>query len=466
VRALRSLRGRLTLLVFLIALGAVGGVYLFVVPPLESRLVSDQLGALRGDAVRHGAEIARTVGTDLDAERVAARVRLAAAASAVRVTLLRVGRTRGELRTSVVADSVVATPEDLQFSTALQAAGTGRTTTGTEAGTTGRWGEAARPFARGGRLVAVAVFSTPLSDVQRNVAVVRRQVLLAGAMAVALAALAGYLVARALSRRVLRLERAAEGVAAGDFSRPIPVDSEDELAQLTVAFNDMQRQLAELDTARKRFIATASHELRTPIFSLSGFVELLEDEELPEADRRRFVAQLREQVERLRKLAVDLLDLSKLEAGSLELRPEPVDVAELVRSVAAEFEPALVRHDSHLELRLAAGPAEVVCDPVRVAQVLRILLDNATTHTPPGTDIVVTAERANGTVSLAVRDDGGGIRRVDRARVFEPFFTSDGVQGSGLGLAIASELAERMSGRLGVESHQGRTTFTLEVPAG
>jgi two-component system OmpR family sensor kinase len=466
MRALRSLRGRLTLLVFLIALGAVGGVYLFVVPPLESRLISDQLDALRGQAARHGTAVARTVGSDLDAQRVAARVRLAAAASAVRVTLLRVGRAGGELRTSVVADSVVSSPDDLQFSTGLQAAATRRTATGTEAGTSGRWGEAARPYARAGRVVAVVVFSAPLSDVQGNVEVVRRQVLLAGAMAVALAALAGYLVARALSRRVLRLERAAEEVAAGDFSRPIPVDSDDELAQLTVAFNDMQRQLAQLDTARKRFIATASHELRTPIFSLSGFVELLEDEELPEEDRRRFVAQLREQVERLRKLAVDLLDLSKLEAGSLELRPEPVDLAELVRSVAAEFEPALARHDSHLELHLAARPAEVVCDPVRVAQVLRILLDNATTHTPRGTDIVVTTERANGTMSLAVRDGGDGIRRADRARVFEPFFTSDGVQGSGLGLAIASELAERMAGRLDVESHPGRTTFTLEVPTG
>ena len=153
--------------------------------------------------------------------------------------------------------------------------------------------------------------------------------------------------------RVKRLERAAEQVAAGDFEHPIPVDSSDELGQLAVAFNDMQRQLSQLESARKKFIATASHELRTPLFSLGGFVELLEDDDLDADTRRRFLEQVRDQVERLRKLSVDLLDLSRLEAGSLELRAEQVDLAELTRSVSGEFEPTLASHDSHLELRLA-----------------------------------------------------------------------------------------------------------------
>src|SRR5437660_2828294 len=137
----------------------------------------------------------------------------------------------------------------------------------------------------------------------------------------------------------------------------------------------MQRQLAQLESARKQFIATASHELRTPIFSLGGFVELLEDEDLDPDTRRRFLDQVRDQVERLRKLSVDLLDLSKLEAGSLELRPQPVDLGELTRAVSGEFEPTLAQHDSHLELRLATRRIEAQCDPVRVAQIMRILID-------------------------------------------------------------------------------------------
>jgi signal transduction histidine kinase len=136
----------------------------------------------------------------------------------------------------------------------------------------------------------------------------------------------------------------------------------------------------------------------------------------------------------------------------------------LTRSVSGEFEPALAQHDSHLELRLAARQMEATCDPVRVAQIVRILIDNALTHTQSGSRIVVTAGRFNGHVLVSVWDDGPGIDPDALGRVFEPFYTGDDVQGSGLGLAIASELAERMEGRLSVASGPGETTFTLEIP--
>jgi two-component system OmpR family sensor kinase len=97
---------------------------------------------------------------------------------------------------------------------------------------------------------------------------------------------------------------------------------------------------------------------------------------------------------------------------------------------------------------------------------MRILIDNALIHNPPGTQIVVTAGRENGRVRLAVRDNGEGIERQAMPRIFEPFYTADDAQGSGLGLAIASELAGRMSGNLGVRSGPGETVFTLEIPAG
>src|SRR3712207_2619277 len=209
-------------------------------------------------------------------------------------------------------------------------------------------------------------------------------------------------------------------------------------------------------------LATASHELRTPIFSLGGFVELLQDEDLDDAEREAFLTQMRDQVARLQTLATELLDLSKLEAGSLELRPEETDLAVLAEAVTAEFIPALTRHGSHLELRLPRGGVEAVCDPERVAQVLRILIDNALTHTPEGTNVIVSASRGDGHVQLAVRDFGPGIKRGAIPRIFEPFYTSDDAQGSGLGLAIAHELAERMDGRLAVDSQPGRTTRSEE----
>jgi signal transduction histidine kinase len=137
----------------------------------------------------------------------------------------------------------------------------------------------------------------------------------------------------------------------------------------------------------------------------------------------------------------------------------------VARSVAAEFAPALAAPDSHLDMRLARDRIEVVCDPERVAQIVRILIDNALSHTPAGTDVVIAAGQRDGRVRLSVTDFGTGITRSAMSRIFEPFFTSDDAQGSGLGLAIAHELAERMSGRLSAESAPGRTTFSLELPA-
>jgi two-component system OmpR family sensor kinase len=315
------------------------------------------------------------------------------------------------------------------------------------------------------RIAYVAVFADTLTGVDENVALIRRQVVVSAGIALVLAVLAGYLLARWLAGRVKRLETAARKVAAGDFSQPIVERGGDELGQLAAAFGDMQRQLASLDSARKQFIASASHELRTPIFSLGGFLELLTDEDLDEETRLQFLAQLRGQVDRLETLATELLDLSRLESGALELRPEPTDVAELAREVASEFHPAVSRHGSDLAVRLRGAPLEIDCDPARVAQVIRILLDNALVHTPRGTEIRVSAARANGHVFLEVTDRGLGIPSTTMPHIFEPFFTSDeNSQGAGLGLAIARELAEHMAGELTVRSRPGATTFRLVLP--
>jgi len=463
---LRSIRNQLTLLFFAITLTGIAGVYLYVVPQLEANLREQKLRGLAQAARAYSTDLVQATGTNVSEAQVNQAVRVAADRSNVRVTLLGVSRGTQGLQTYPISDSTAEVSRDqLSFQVADEAARTGRTATGSEATASGRLGEAARPLFFNGHVARVVVFSAPLNDVQDNVTLIRRQVAIAGAIAVAFAVLAGFFVARALSRRIKRLEEAAEKVAAGDFSQPLPPDSDDELGQLTVAFNDMQSQLAQLDTARKRFIATASHELRTPIFSLGGFVELLQDEELDEDTRQQFLGQIREQTDRLQKLAIELLDLSRLEAGSLELRTESTDVGELARTVATEFTPALAQHDSHLKLRLSRQPIRLDCDPERVAQIMRILIDNALSHTPAGTDIFVSATRANGAIRLAVRDHGLGIKRDVLPRIFEPFVTSDDAQGSGLGLTIARELAERMDGTLGVESMPGNTTFTFELPA-
>jgi two-component system OmpR family sensor kinase len=463
---LRSLRNRLAVVFGLIVMGAIGTVYLSTVPRLQDRLTGQKLSALEADARRSAGALADALAMNPAGEDLARPVTSASSRSSAEV-LVGIPLKGEPAGLSIAEDSSVngGVRFDEVSPIAVDALTSKRPQMATVTTAVGRQAIAAEPLMNGKRVVGVAVFADALADVEANVSLIRRQILISGGMALVIAIIAGYLVARALSQRVKRLEVAARKVSAGDFTDPIRADSDDELGQLAAAFDDMQNQLARLDRARKQFIASASHELRTPIFSLGGFLELLADEELDEETRRQFLEQLRGQVERMRNLATELLDLSRLEAGALELRPEPTDVGQLAREVAAEFTPAAARHGADVRLELAEDPLELDCDPERVAQVLRILLDNALVHTPAGTGVRVSAARANGHVRLEVSDRGLGIKRQNMPHIFEPFFTSnDEAQGAGLGLAIARELADRMHGELTVRSVPGRTTFSLELP--
>jgi len=474
VPGLRSLRNRLAVIFALIIIGAIGTIYLSVTPRLEASLTSQRENQVAADGRRLTPLVHQFMPksgrreNQKTKDRRDRNVRKFAESQNTELIVMSIKDAGPFLLTDSTPDGG-ATSRDVQAVT-RRAWASKRQATDIVNTRTGRVALSAQIVPDPEKLLDgnyVAIFSDSLSDVVDNVALIRRQVLISGGIALVIAILAGYLVARALAARVKRLERAARKVAAGDFSQPIRADSDDELGQLAAAFDDMQAQLARLDRARKQFIANASHELRTPIFSLGGFLELLADEDLDEETRRAFLAQIRGQVDRMRNLAVELLDLSRLEAGALELRIEPTDVGQLAREVAGEFTPAAAQHESDVTLNLRPEPIELDCDPERVAQVLRILLDNALRHTPPGTGVQVSAARSNGHVRLEVSDAGLGIKRQNMPHIFEPFFTSNeqAAGGAGLGLAIARELAERMHGRLTVRSGPGRTTFSLVLPS-
>jgi signal transduction histidine kinase len=149
----------------------------------------------------------------------------------------------------------------------------------------------------------------------------------------------------------------------------------------------------------------------------------------------------------------------------MEIRAESVDLRKLAREVAAEFKPKARAHRSKIQVR-GRGTALATADPDRTSQIIRILIDNALTHTSQGTDVTVTAVSGNGSAELIVGDDGRGIDKRSQERVFDRFYTGDTAQGSGLGLAIADELAARMGGGLEVVSQRGFTAFTLKLPPG
>ena len=461
----RSLGTKLALLFTLITAAAFSVVFFIVVPQLQNTLEKERLTELQRVAPAFAPQIEGALNKEIKAPKLDELVRGVADNADAEVTVYGIQRQTGRSpQFYVLSNSNVSKTVDASEELATLAFQHRRAEGKVVSMFGSRYAQVAIPLPKH-RPDWMVVYAHNLSDVHGTVGVIRNRFLLAGALALVITLFGGYFVARRLARRVKQLEVAAKGVAEGNFHEPLQVTSEDELGQLTRTFNEMQAQLARLDTARSQFIANASHELRTPIFSIGGFVELLRDEDIDEETRKEFIWLMGEQIERLQKLAVSLLDLSRIDAGSLELNPEEVNLSELAREVAGEFRPAVGQHETELDFDLPDEEVEAIGDRERVVQIVRILLDNALRHTPRGTRITVAAERENGTAQLTVSDKGPGVSAVISDRVFERFYTGDAVRGSGLGLAIARELADRMSGTIELDSRPGETAFTLALPA-
>ena len=451
---IKGIRLRLALALFLVVAGALGVVYLIVVPSLETELVSAKLDQLEEDA--------QTVagGFPVQVDRPQEYADVASSAVQARVVIYVVAADRLYSQ----ADSNTTSSLDVESDpVAIRAAATG----GLQRDTVERGGHRFAEVAVVERQTGtVILLSDSLADPLSSLVVVERRLLLAGLIGLLFAAVAGYALASVHARRIARLERAAERIANGRLDEPVVDTGHDELGELAVAFERMRVRLENLDRARSEFIANASHELRTPLFSLGGFLELMADEELDERTRREFLDTMRDQVERLAKLATDLLDLSRLDAGRMHVAHEPVDLGEVARVVAEEFR-VLAEQRGHPVEVLVVGRPIARADELRVLQVCRALLDNALVHTPSGTRVTLRACADREHAYLEVEDEGPGVPSAHAPHVFDRFYRAEGgvASGSGLGLAIARELASMMDGEVVLESQPGRTVVRVVLGA-
>jgi signal transduction histidine kinase len=326
--------------------------------------------------------------------------------------------------------------------------------------------------AKGPRFVVVLV--RHLQYIASAANVVRKAFLEAAAAGLGIALLLGIWLSNTLLRRLRRLRDATRQLERRGTEAELPVDEGyDEVSELSRAFQSMRSRLARQEQARRAFVATASHELRTPLASLHGMLELIEEdldvEHLDLEDARERAEQARVQAERLSQLATDLLDLSRLDA-EVELRSEPLELSELCRAVAAEFDRQAAERMVRLDVDRPPGPCWVMADPGAVARIVRILIDNALRLTPPGSSVEVRQSALRGRGQVLVRDHGPGVPAAERERIFERFQRGSwtgGQAGFGLGLAIGRELAERMSGSLTLlpDEPDPGARFLLELPA-
>jgi signal transduction histidine kinase len=457
VNPLRSVGGRLALGLALVVAGALVLVDVIVVPSLERNLINAKLNQLREATPAVGRRLINSPDFALHDNIVAARESVDA-----RVVYFRAIEFNPPTLV-VYEDSNSVTLSDIEHDPlvvkAFYAAPRLVSRTVTSGGR--RYAEVAQGLLGG----PVVLLRAPLHDSLQSIDLVRRRLVVAGLIALAASLLVGYVAAALFARRIRRLERAADRIAAGDFSEPVQDRGRDEVGQLAHAFDDMRQRLAQFEHARREFIANASHELRTPLFSLGGFLELMADEDLDPTTQAEFMATMREQVTRLSKLATGLLDLSRLDAGRLTVEEEQVDLSALAEILADEFRAVALSSGHYLAVENAAE-TPAVGDEERALQIGRILVENALIHTPPGTQVLIRTARRDGSALLAVEDGGPGIPPEHAEHVFERFYRLEGsvASGSGLGLAIARELAELMGGSVELHSTPGLTTFALLLP--
>jgi signal transduction histidine kinase len=404
-----------------------------------------------------------------------------------------------------------------------------------------------------------------IENVEKALAKIERLALLAGALALALAGVAGYFAATLISRRISRLGVAAERLAAGNFDERIETRVEDEVGSLGATFNAMAASLkgafeqikhekergsaildgmtdavvgvdndlnavflnprarellesSDLDfqirlqevlaktrysgpttepevhagdriieiraapledgalailrdvteerqvqRAKAEFIANASHELRTPLTALSGYLEMLEDEE-DEQVRSEFLKDMRSQTDRLQSLARTLLDLSRLDANATTFRTEEVDLEDLLHALRRDFGYTGRPMSVHAE----EDVPPVVTDPTQLHRMLAILLDNALKYSGEDTPVDITLSRDDGHAVISVTDRGCGIPETEIPHIFDRFYRAQGssrADGTGLGLALAREITDHLGGKIRVQSQPGTgSTFSVALP--
>ena len=314
--------------------------------------------------------------------------------------------------------------------------------------------------------LAVIRAGEPLESVERAQAEVSRIFLLAGALTLAAALLAGYLVAARTAAPLRRMARIAADVDAGELDQRVGAEGpRDEVRRLAESFDHMLDRLEDAFARQRGFVSDASHELRTPLTAIRGQLEVLarEPDPSPERVRETELAVSRE-VERMDRLVDDLLTLARIdEEGGL--RRESVELGPLLEELVEAAEP-----DAGPSIELApAPPGRITADPDRIAQVIRNLTGNAVEHAGAGGRVIVSARVLGSDLEVAVDDDGPGIPTAERERVFDRFHRADTSRsrrtgGSGLGLAIARAIVEAHGGEIAAtESPLGgaRVAFTL-----
>ena len=277
------------------------------------------------------------------------------------------------------------------------------------------------------------------------------RLLVAGGVALLVALVLVLILSRSVTRPLSKLAGAAEDIAAGSYSRRVGIRGPDEIGLLGAAFDRMAEAVERARRVQREFLANVSHELKTPLTSLIGFSQALIDGRMTPDEEKRAAQIVHEESERVLRMAQELLDLARVEAGTISMHITAVDLSAQLDQELEIVRPRAAARDLKIETDVGALPP-VAADPERLHQVLGNLLDNAVKYAPRATAVHVAGATRGGEVEL-VLSNATGTERPDVTRMFERFYRADASRSSaaggvGLGLAISRELMTAMKGRL------------------
>jgi two-component system sensor histidine kinase ResE len=293
----------------------------------------------------------------------------------------------------------------------------------------------------------------------------------AGGIALLLSLILAFALSRWVADPLQQVVAAAQNYPADDL-KPVPPRGPREVQDLTRAFNAMVGRVHASQKSQRDFVANVSHELKTPLTSIQGFAQAILDDTASTPEARRQAAQIiYDESGRMHRMALDLLDLARLEAGTADLQMSNVDMSVLLQGIIDKFTPQAQRATITLRLNLPNDLPSVTGDGDRLAQVFTNLVDNALKFTPANGTITLSAKKAGGEMEASVTDSGIGVGKEALPHLFDRFYQVDPSRaggekhGAGLGLAIVKEIVEAHGGKIGVRSQAGQgTTFVIHLP--
>ncbi|MCT8136873.1 HAMP domain-containing protein [Anaerobacillus sp. CMMVII] len=286
---------------------------------------------------------------------------------------------------------------------------------------------------------------------------------------IAVAAIILWLTSKKMTAPLREMNHVALKLAKGNFTEKVKVRSKDEIGHLGETFNYMANELASLEQMRKDFMANVSHDLRSPLTSIKGLLVAFLDGTIPKDQTNYYYKVMKSETERLIKLVNDLLDMTQLEAGQIQLKPDSYNLTEQMRLVMVKMEPQLVKYQLDIELLSEDDDLLVVADADRIEQVLINLIQNAIQHSPPKSVIKLLIEKQGDQAVIEVEDFGRGIKTEDIEKIWERFYKTDRARskkvGTGIGLSIVKSILDLHHSGIEVRSEVNRgTMFTFRLP--